>query len=127
MSTTRDISVLLRSEEPGGEVSAIASTVPAAFGGPPLHRHDFHEGFYVLDGGLPFKPGKELRTVGPAELAFAARGVPQTFANQNDRDARFLLICTPAGFERYFARMAAERQGKASPDWALQPLPPVDV
>jgi len=34
--------------------------------------------------------------------------------------------CTPAGFERYFARLAAERQGVDPPDWALQPLPPVE-
>ena len=33
----------------------------------------------------------------------------------------------PAGFERYFARLAAERQGVDPPDWALQPLPPVEI
>src|SRR5262245_6946568 len=127
MSTTRDISVLLRSEESGGEVSVIASTAPAGFGGPPLHRHDFDEGFYVLDGELTFQLAEELLTVGPGELAFAPRGVPHTFANQADRDSHFLLICTPAGFERYFARMAAEQQGQTPPEWALQPLPPVEV
>jgi hypothetical protein len=35
-----------------------------------------------------------------------------------------LTICTPAGFERYFARMA-ERQGTEPPEWARQPLPEV--
>ncbi len=33
----------------------------------------------------------------------------------------------PAGFERYFARLAAERQGVDPPDWSLQPLPPVEI
>jgi hypothetical protein len=32
---------------------------------------------------------------------------------------------TPAGFERYFARMAAERQGIEPPEWARQPVPEV--
>jgi hypothetical protein len=36
-------------------------------------------------------------------------------------------VCTPAGFERYFARMAAERQGVDPPQWALQPTPDVTV
>jgi quercetin dioxygenase-like cupin family protein len=127
MSTTQAISILLRSEESAGEVSVIASTVPAGFGGPALHRHDFDEGFYLLDGELTFQLGAEVSTAGPGELAFAPRGAPHTFANQTDRDARILIICTPAGFERYFARVAAERQGEAVPDWALQPVPAVEV
>jgi len=30
--------------------------------------------------------------------------------------------CTPAGFERYFARTAAEAAGEAPPAWALEPV-----
>jgi len=61
------------------------------------------------------------------EVVFAPRGVPHTFANRRDAPARYLIACTPAGFERYFARLAAERQGVDPPDWALQPLPPVEI
>jgi hypothetical protein len=39
--------------------------------------------------------------------------------------ARYLLICTPAGFERSFARRAAEQDGLQPPPWALQPSPEV--
>jgi hypothetical protein len=35
------------------------------------------------------------------------------------------MVITPAGFERYFARIAAERQGLEPPEWALQPIPEV--
>ncbi len=35
------------------------------------------------------------------------------------------MIITPGGFERYFARMAAERQGVKPPDWAHGPVPEV--
>ena len=35
------------------------------------------------------------------------------------------MAITPAGFERYFARLAAERQGVEPPEWALQPVPEV--
>ena len=35
------------------------------------------------------------------------------------------MVITPAGFERYFARMAAERQSTEPPEWARQPIPEV--
>jgi hypothetical protein len=53
------------------------------------------------------------------------RGVPHTYANLSDAPAHQLIICTPAGFERYFARMSAKRQGTEPPEWAKQPLPEV--
>jgi mannose-6-phosphate isomerase-like protein (cupin superfamily) len=117
--------VLLRSEESDGAVSVIQNGVPANWPGPPLHRHDFDEAFYVLEGELTFQVVDELVTAGPGELVFAPRGVAHTFANLSDAPARYMLVCTPAGFERYFARMAAERGGVDPPDWALQPTPPV--
>ena len=61
------------------------------------------------------------------ELAFAPRDVPHTYANHSDAPARALLVCTPAGFERYFARMQAERDGSEPPDWALQDYPETTV
>jgi quercetin dioxygenase-like cupin family protein len=117
--------VLLRSEETGDEVSMIASAAPAGFPGPTLHRHDFDETFYVIEGELTFQLRDEVFRVKAGELAFAPRGVPHTFANLGDAPARFLIVCTPAGFERYFARMAAERAGVEPPEWALQPIPEV--
>jgi hypothetical protein len=59
------------------------------------------------------------------EVAFAPRGVAQSFTNLSDGPAPYLIVCTPAGFERYFARMAAEREGIDPPGWAMQPIPTV--
>jgi quercetin dioxygenase-like cupin family protein len=103
--------VLLRSEQSGGHVSMTEIVVPAHNAGPPLHTHDFDEAFYMLEG----------------ELAFAPRNVAHALANHSDADARYLLVCTPAGFERHWGRMAAASQGVEPPDWALQPIPEVIV
>ena len=65
--------VLLRSEESEGAVS-IVETSPPPGTGPPLHRHDFDEAFYVIEGRLSFQVGDELVEVGPGELAFVPRG-----------------------------------------------------
>jgi quercetin dioxygenase-like cupin family protein len=117
--------VLLRSEESGGAVSVIDSVVPAGFPGPPLHLHDFDEAFYVVEGELTFQVEDQLVTKGAGELAFAPRNVPHTFANRSDAPARYVLVCTPAGFERYFERIATERAGVDPPEWALQGWPEV--
>ena len=117
--------VLLRSEQAGGHVSLTEIVVPARTAGPPLHTHDFDEAFYMLEGELIFQIGGERFTRRAGELAFAVRNVPHALANHSDADARYLLVCTPAGLERHFARIAAASQGVEPPDWALQPIPEI--
>jgi quercetin dioxygenase-like cupin family protein len=117
--------VLLRSEKTGGQISVIENVVPRKWDGPPLHTHEFDETFYVLGGELTFQLEEALTKATGGDVVFAPRGVPHALANQSDADASYLLFCTPAGFERYFARLAAEKAGVEPPAWALQPIPPV--
>jgi quercetin dioxygenase-like cupin family protein len=119
--------VLLRSEETGGHVSLVEVVIPPHTAGPPLHTHDFDEAFYLLEGELIFQVEEALTTKGAGEPSFAPRNVPHTLANQSDAPARYVLICTPAGFERHWARIAAEQAGVEPPQWALQPIPEVMV
>jgi quercetin dioxygenase-like cupin family protein len=120
---TNTPNVLLRSEESDGVVAAIEVASPPGFKGPPLHRHAFDEAFYVLEGELTFQLRDEVFTRRSGELAFAPRDVPHTYANHSDAPARAIIVCTPAGFERYFARMRAERDGVEPPEWALRDIP----
>ena len=117
--------ILLRSEQSGGHLSMVEIVVPARSAGPPLHTHDFDEAFYMLAGELIFQIEDELFTRGAGEIAFAPRNVPHALANHSDAEARYLLVCTPAGLERMFVRMAAEAEGAEPPEWALQPAPEV--
>jgi hypothetical protein len=78
-----------------------------------------------VEGELTLQLGDELSTAGPGALAFAPRGIPHTLANHGSVPARFLVVCTPAGFEREFARRAAARAGVEPPSWALHPIPEV--
>jgi mannose-6-phosphate isomerase-like protein (cupin superfamily) len=94
--------ILLRSEETGGAISAIEISAPAGWEGPPLHHHAFDEAFYVLDGELTFQLGDELVAAGPGAFVFAPGGTVHTLANLGEARARYLLLCTPAGFERRF-------------------------
>ena len=125
--STASTTILLRAEETGGEVSIIENTLEAGAAGPPLHHHAFDEAFYILEGELTFQVEERVLTAGAGELAFAPRGVAHTLANRSDAPARYLLVCTPAGFERVFARRIAAAAGTAPPDWALQPTPEVTM
>ena len=117
--------ILLRSEASRDRVGIVELAVPAGWIGPPLHHHEFDEAFYVVDGEITFQLGDALFTAGPGALAFAPGGVEHTLANLSDAPARYVLLCTPAGFEGYFARLAAEAAGAEPPAWALAPTPPV--
>ena len=117
--------VLLRGEESGGHVSVIENVVSPRAKGPYLHKHDFDEAFYMLEGELVFQLEDELITKRKGELAFAPRNVPHALTNRTDEPARYVLVCTPAGFERYFGRMAAKQAGEEPPEWALGPIPAV--
>ncbi len=91
--------VLLRSEQTAAEVSVIESAGPAGFGGPPLHQHEFDETFYVIEGELTFQLGDQLFRAEAGQVAFAPRGASLTFANLSEGRARYLIVCTPAGFK----------------------------
>jgi quercetin dioxygenase-like cupin family protein len=119
------IRILVRAEQSEGRVGVVESAMPAGAPGPPLHLHDFDEAFYVLEGELTLQVGDELIKAGAGELAFAPGRTRHTVANLSTAPARYLLVCTPAGFEREFARRAARRAGTDPPAWALQPVPEV--
>src|SRR5215213_9393773 len=119
--------VKLREAASGGHVSLVENVLPPHWPGPQLHVHGFDEAFYVLEGELTFQLHDEILIAGPGTVAFAPRDVPHTLANLVDAPARYLLVCTPAGFERYFERLAAEQAGVEPPAEALEPTPEVTV
>lgn len=69
----------------------------------------------MLGGEFTFQVGDEIVTKGAGEVAFAPRGIHHAFANLSDAPAAYLVVCTPAGFERYFD--AGDRS------WAADDLP----
>jgi quercetin dioxygenase-like cupin family protein len=119
--------VLLRGEESEERIAVIESTLRAGAPGPPLHTHAFDETFFVLEGELTLQLRDELTVVRSGEAAFARGNTPHTLANRSGAPARFLIVFTPAGFERELARRAAALAGTEPPAWAMKPIPEVTV
>jgi quercetin dioxygenase-like cupin family protein len=111
-----DFKFHLRGEQSNGRLGVVESTVAAGWPGPPLHVHPaFDEGFYVLEGELTVQVEGELHTVRAGEFVYADGATPHCIANRSDARARYLIMITPPGFEKYFMRLAAEIDGVEPP------------
>ncbi len=94
-------------EQTGGAYGLVETIVTASSAGPPPHVHGGEdEAFYVLEGEVTVLIGERTMTAMPGSFAFVPRGTVHTFSNRGTRDARLLLIISPAGFEHAFAEMA---------------------
>jgi len=94
--------IALASGETGGTIGIVENLVQPGWPGPALHYHAFDETFHVLDGELTFQVGAN-RVVGRAgDTLFVPGGDHHTLANLSANSARYLLVCTPGGFEQKF-------------------------
>ncbi len=87
-------------------------------GGPPPHAHaNEHESFFILEGTITFfSAAGEIEAV-PGTFMHLPKGVPHTFTNRSDREARMLIWCTPAaractsevgGFDDFIAEVGVK-------------------
>ncbi len=102
------------SGDTGGTYALSWSAIPPG-DGPPPHRHDFQEGFYVLKGELRFTVGN--RSVGLPAGGFVSigGGTAHTFENAGPGEAEVLTLVAPAGFERFQAEAGRPVAGPSGP------------
>ena len=98
-------------EQSGGAYS-LSETCAARGNMPPLHVHRRNdETFYILEGDVRLFVGDREIVLAPGQAALAPRDVPHTYRVESDR-ARWLVINSPAGYER-FLRAASEPAPRA--------------
>ena len=109
-------------------VRATAETTQGAFGlienwmmppgfASPYHRHHLEdEAFYILEGDVAFVCDGKWINAGPGAYVFGPRGIPHGFKIAGTAPARMLLLCAPAGFERFVLELGE--------DLASPPVPP---
>jgi mannose-6-phosphate isomerase-like protein (cupin superfamily) len=105
------IRTLLGGADTGRRLCLLESLSPGA-SGTPIHMHaEEDETFYVLEGELQVWRAGEPRTLRAGEAAFLPRGVPHQIANTSGQPARYLVMCTPCGFEEFVEAAGRLRQG----------------
>lgn len=70
--------------------------------GPHLHRHDYVEIFYVLEGEFTFQLGDEQIDVLAGTCLFVPGGEAHTFRHIGEGVGRLLTVCIPGGLDRLF-------------------------
>src|SRR5438034_9504150 len=74
----------------------------------PLHLHTREDEYsFVLQGRMGALLGDDVVEAEPGDLVFKPRNQWHTFWNAGDEPCRILELISPAGFERYFAELAA--------------------
>lgn len=93
-----------------GEGSRIYEVLaPAGAGVPPLHTHPWDEWFYVLEGEVEMQLGDRAILATPGYAVNLPAGVAHTFQAKSPQ-ARFLVMVSNAGADRYIEELAAASQ-----------------
>lgn len=108
----RDSVLKVAGKDTAGHLAIGEIAHPPGVPGPPLHVHpNTEEAFYVLAGQLRVRVGEHEHTLGAGGFILVPRGLAHTFATAGPEPARFLFVCSPAGFEQFAIDVAdAERQ-----------------
>jgi mannose-6-phosphate isomerase-like protein (cupin superfamily) len=92
--------------------------------GPPLHKHEFEEFFYILSGEyLVEVDGKQFHAR-PGDFVYAPPNTPHVFQNITDKEARMLVVARPGGLEKYFAELAERAMSDPGNIAALNAIAP---
>jgi quercetin dioxygenase-like cupin family protein len=97
-----EITFLMTGEQTGGAFFMAEVTVPPGAGNPPhIHRRE-EETFYLQQGTLTIQVGGKTMTASAGDVICLPRGVAHCFQNTGNVDAKFLVVATPAGLEKFF-------------------------
>ena len=96
------ITFLITGEETGGAFFMAEVSVPPGGGPPPHIHHREEETFRLLQGTLTIQVGGKTLNALPGDFVHLPRGIVHCFQNTGKVDAKFLLVVTPAGLEKFF-------------------------
>ena len=99
-----------------GDAITIAHGTVAPGGGPPPHVHTREdEVFIVTEGHLRVFADGVWHDASAGDVAFLPRGVVHTFQGAGPGPARFYVVATPSGFERFYAEFAPAVTAEGGP------------
>ncbi len=100
-----NMKVLLRTEDTGGEFSALfIEHEPGAVVPPHFHRNQ-EEYFCVVEGTYELQIGDVKKTAGPGTVAFIPRNTLHTFKNVGQTVAKMVDWSIPGGQDKYFLKV----------------------
>lgn len=96
-----------------GAWSLMEEDIPAGLG-PPPHRHDWDEAYYVIEGALDFEiDGKPVR-LSAGDFTYLPRNTVHGFKGASPSPARVLIFAAPAHASAFFEDV--NREIRSIPD-----------
>ena len=78
--------------------------------GPPLHRHDVDETFYITEGEFIFQMGESRVSAGAGSTLFVPRNMPHAFLTTSEK-GKMLFMVNPTGtVELLFERLSSYQE-----------------
>ena len=99
--------MLCESRETGGAWSLFEEEVPLGMG-PPPHRHDWDEAYYVLEGKIDFEiDGQQVKS-SAGDFNYLPRNTVHGFKGASSSPARVLIFAAPAHGSEFFHELNEE-------------------
>lgn len=98
------LTMLCEAGETGGAWSLFQEEVPLGMG-PPPHRHDWDEAYYILDGEVDFEiDGKPVRSR-KGDFSYLPRNTVHGFKGASVSPAHVLIFAAPAHGSEFFREL----------------------
>ena len=107
------LTMLCEASETSGNWSLFEEEVPLGMG-PPPHRHDWDEAYYILQGQVNFLVDGELVTSSPGDFNYLPRGTMHGFKGASESPARVPIFAAPAHRSEFFHEIS--EQVRSLPD-----------
>ena len=98
---------LCDSRETGGAWSLFEEEVPLG-AGPPAHRHDWDEAYYILHGEIDFEIDGEPVRFSRGDFNYLPRNTIHGFKGASSSPARVLIFAAPAHASEFFEELNEE-------------------
>lgn len=97
--------MLCESSETGGAWSLFEEAVPLGMG-PPPHRHDWDEAYYILDGEVDFEIDGKLVKSKSGDFNYLPRNTVHGFTGASSSPAHVLIFAAPAHGSEFFRELS---------------------
>jgi mannose-6-phosphate isomerase-like protein (cupin superfamily) len=101
------LTMLCEARETGGAWSLFEEEVPLGMG-PPPHRHDWDEAYYILDGEIAFTIDGEPLKSRTGDFNYLPRNTVHSFKGASPTPSRVLIFATPAHGSEFFLELNSE-------------------
>ena len=101
------LTMLCEAGETGGAWSLFEEEVPLGMG-PPPHRHDWDEAYYILDGEVDFQIDGDPVKSSRGDFNYLPRGTVHGFKGASEAPAHVLIFAAPAHGSEFFRELSRE-------------------